>query len=367
MGGLSGGPKANKANTPRSELVQQWHVSSMFNTKAKDIEDLWDLYIHRPSAYVLLRILLSLPTWAHLTPNGITFCSLGLGWAGAAVASEGFMGALFPISISSLLRLDLFQLRILSSFLIFLSAVCDCADGQLARATGTGSSWGKFLDGFCDVLVITGNFVFLTVALMYHYGLWGLILGVSASVAVQQGSNFYDKIKSCYCIVTGMPDADEIRSSVDCATLSKELRLATERGDQSRQDLFLMKFAMWYAQGLKLDEELKVLEKDRHPVSIEDRRVTMRIVSFFGPGLQTGIFYVALFVSAFWDGGLLAYGVFMGVGEHAFRYYAYTRAVEHKLTAQKQFFQFDLFIPVLAIAIALYIAMVFGYMPLKSA
>src|SRR5262249_27246731 len=35
-----------------------------------------------------------------------------------------------------------------------LSAVLDCADGQLARMRKSSSAWGRMLDGFCDLIVM---------------------------------------------------------------------------------------------------------------------------------------------------------------------------------------------------------------------
>ena len=53
---------------------------------------------------------------------------------------------------------------ILGGFLLEATLVLDCVDGQLARAKGTASEWGRLIDG------IAGYFAYLAV-------IWGLIIG----------------------------------------------------------------------------------------------------------------------------------------------------------------------------------------------
>jgi CDP-diacylglycerol--glycerol-3-phosphate 3-phosphatidyltransferase len=65
-----------------------------------------------------------------LTPNHITWISLGLGVGAGVAISFGLLG--------------------LGAFLALLSALGDCVDGQVARMTKTGSPAGEVLDASVD-------------------------------------------------------------------------------------------------------------------------------------------------------------------------------------------------------------------------
>ncbi len=100
--------------------------------KPLEVEEPVDVWIHRPLAYLLARFLL--PT--KISPNVVTVGSIFLGLS-ALVA----MLADFPHHMP------------VAGICIFLSAVADCADGQLARLRGTSSALGRMLDGAADFIV----------------------------------------------------------------------------------------------------------------------------------------------------------------------------------------------------------------------
>jgi phosphatidylglycerophosphate synthase len=100
--------------------------------KPLDVEEPIDVWVHRPLAYLLAWAAYPLP----VSPNFITCCSIALGPLGGAwlllrPASELWFAGL----------------------LIFLSAVFDCADGQLARMRKSSSPFGRMLDGIADLVV----------------------------------------------------------------------------------------------------------------------------------------------------------------------------------------------------------------------
>jgi phosphatidylglycerophosphate synthase len=105
--------------------------------KSVDVEETVDLYLHRPLAFVLARVLLPTP----ITPNQVTFASMVVGVTGGALVFADFPGHL-P----------------LAGLCLVLSAVIDCADGALARLRGTSSAFGRMLDGCAD-LATTISFV----------------------------------------------------------------------------------------------------------------------------------------------------------------------------------------------------------------
>ena len=98
--------------------------------KPKDI--LWNRLVARPLAAVLLVPLAR----THVTPNQVTFASLAVFVAAAAllVGLPGWTGLLIAVAA------------------IELSYVLDCVDGQLARLRGTSSPVGAHLDFLMDEL-----------------------------------------------------------------------------------------------------------------------------------------------------------------------------------------------------------------------
>ncbi len=103
--------------------------------KPIDVEEVIDVALHRPLAYVITR--LAYPT--AITPDQITWVSMFVGIAAGLAGWSSFaLGAPHMIA---------------SGALFILSAVFDCSDGQLARLRGTSSSFGRMLDGAVDAVV----------------------------------------------------------------------------------------------------------------------------------------------------------------------------------------------------------------------
>jgi phosphatidylglycerophosphate synthase len=100
--------------------------------KPLDVEEPIDVWVHRPLAYLLAWGVYRTP----VSPNFITCCSIALG------TSAGAWMLLRPPS-------ELW----FAGLLIFLSAVFDCADGQLARMRQSSSPFGRMLDGLADLAV----------------------------------------------------------------------------------------------------------------------------------------------------------------------------------------------------------------------
>ena len=100
--------------------------------KPLEVEEPVDVWIHRPLAFLLARILL--PT--SISPNAVTIVSTVFG-----LSALGSMLSNFP------------QHMPVAGICVFLSAVSDCADGQLARMRGTSSILGRMLDGAADLVV----------------------------------------------------------------------------------------------------------------------------------------------------------------------------------------------------------------------
>ena len=145
------------------------------SVKSDVSDELINVYVMRPAAGVLVRAVYHTP----ITPNQITLAATiaGLGAAALYVYDSAWTTAAAGVCI------------VLKDFL-------DSADGQLARAKGTNSRSGRFLDSIGDFLVNlsvliavgyvlttrSGNILYAVLALL---GFLGLTLRVSYHVYYQ--------------------------------------------------------------------------------------------------------------------------------------------------------------------------------------
>ena len=118
----------------------------MGDTSGHALEDMMEpvnRYIQDPIAQRIVGFLKN----TAVTPNQVTYFSVLTGFASG-----------YAFSFASPASL------ILGGFLLEATLVLDCVDGQLARAKGMASEWGRLIDG------IAGYFAYLAVV-------WGLIIG----------------------------------------------------------------------------------------------------------------------------------------------------------------------------------------------
>lgn len=155
--------------------------------KPVEVEEPVDAWIHRPLAYVVARTLY--PTG--ISPNAVTFISILFG-LGAGVS----LFWTFP-----------WHLQVGGSC-IFLSAIFDCADGQLARLRGTSSAFGRMLDGVSDFVVSVAavSGAIWVVWHEYEHPLWlglvALALSVTCAVTGSFHTAMYDHFKNVYLRLT---------------------------------------------------------------------------------------------------------------------------------------------------------------------
>jgi len=152
--------------------------------KPLEVEEPIDVWVHRPPAYVLARLLLPTP----VSPNAVTF--------GSIFAGFGAGGAIFSGHLP------------LAGALIFCSAVLDCCDGQLARLRKSSSVFGRMLDGVADSVVsavIVGGGAWLVVH-KYHDPLWlllvTLVLALTTIVTGSFHTTMYDHFKNVFLRMT---------------------------------------------------------------------------------------------------------------------------------------------------------------------
>jgi len=155
--------------------------------KPLEVEEPIDVWVHRPPAYVLAKILLPTP----VSPNLVTFGSILSAFAAGGCIFSSFAWHL-PVA----------------GVLIFFSAVLDCCDGQLARLRQSSSAFGRMLDGVADLVgstVVVGGGAWLLVR-KYQDPPWLLAAAVVfALITIVTGSfhtSTYDHFKNVFLRMT---------------------------------------------------------------------------------------------------------------------------------------------------------------------
>jgi phosphatidylglycerophosphate synthase len=155
--------------------------------KPLEVEEPIDVWVHRPLAYVLARALLPTP----VSPNLVTLISIAFGIATGLAMVLDFPGHL-PVA----------------GLCLFLSAVFDCADGQLARMRGTSSALGRMLDGVADLVVAiaaVGGSIWIIWS-KHHEPVWlgVVVLGLCVTTAVTGSfhTGMYDHFKNVFLRMT---------------------------------------------------------------------------------------------------------------------------------------------------------------------
>jgi phosphatidylglycerophosphate synthase len=150
--------------------------------KSRDVEDPVNLWVHRPLAYGLVALIYRSP----ITPNQITLLAILTGIAAGAC----FVGGT-P------------ELMLWGGVLLWASAILDCADGILARATQKFTALGRAIDGTGDAIVA------IATVLPAGYHLWVTqgsasvwpLLGIAIVSAVLH-IELYDYYKESYLQMT---------------------------------------------------------------------------------------------------------------------------------------------------------------------
>jgi phosphatidylglycerophosphate synthase len=176
------------SDSPRNlERGERLWGSYFRSLKPLEVEEPIDVWVHRPPAYVLARLLLPTP----FSPNLVTLGSIVLGCLAGVAIFSGFRGHL-P----------------LAGGLIFSSAVLDCADGQLARLRKSSSAFGRMLDGVADLVVSTvvvGGGAWLVVR-KFDQPVWMLVIAsVLTALTIITGSfhtTMYDQFKNVFLRMT---------------------------------------------------------------------------------------------------------------------------------------------------------------------
>lgn len=115
-------------------IIQQYKES----LKVIEAEELLDLLIYRPVAFLFVKATYALP----LTPNMVSTIAMCFGIAAGFAFGRGW-----------------YEFLVLGAILYFSCNVLDCADGQIARLKKNGTKVGRIVDGFLDYVVSTSVFI----------------------------------------------------------------------------------------------------------------------------------------------------------------------------------------------------------------
>jgi phosphatidylglycerophosphate synthase len=176
--------------------------------KPLEVEEPVDVWVHRPLAFLLAKLLL--PT--KVSPNAVTVVSILFG-----LTALGCLLSHFPLHMP------------IAGVCVFLSAVADCADGQLARMRQTSSALGRMLDGAADLVVsiaVVGGSA--TVVLRDHFGSgWEFVVWAFAVVVTGVTGSFhtasYDHYKNLYLRMThpSYQEGEDLQSALERRSASK--------------------------------------------------------------------------------------------------------------------------------------------------
>jgi hypothetical protein len=144
-----------------------WAEEYKKSLKMREVEEVFDLLIYRPIAFLLVRVVYK----TKITPNNITFIAILMGVTAGYFYSLGKpvyfkVGALFYLAFN----------------------ILDCSDGQLARLKKNGNHIGRLIDGIGDYIAtfavyfgIACGFVPDTVK-PYYWFILLLLAGVSTII-----------------------------------------------------------------------------------------------------------------------------------------------------------------------------------------
>jgi len=269
--------------------------------KPLEVEEPIDVWVHRPPAYVLARLLVPVKP---ISPNVVTLCSIALG-CGAGVAI--FSGWRWHLP--------------LAGFLIFSSAVFDCADGQLARLRKSSSAFGRMLDGMADLVVssvVVGGGAWLVLRKFQHptwlFGV-ALVLTVLTILTGSFHTTMYDHFKNVFLRMTH-PSYREGEDLDDA-----EARYRGQRGSQSaviritwRVYFFYMRSQENYSS--KFDPYAKRLLKEFPEFSAQHAAIYRK---YAGSAMRTWRRYFGF--------GSLVFGLAVSIGFDVTEYYLLFRLV----------------------------------------
>ncbi|GIV59170.1 CDP-alcohol phosphatidyltransferase family protein [Rhodocaloribacter litoris] len=161
--------------------------------KARDVEEIVDIYLYRPWGYALAVLAHRL----RMTPNQVTLIGMAVG----VLAGHFFYYQ------------DL-RLNLLGIFLWMLGQALDGADGQLARMADMRSRLGRMLDGISDNAKFTSLYLHLGLRLVAEAGTgWVFLIAAVAGITHSYQSTLADFYRNAYLFFVVNPQKAELEKS----------------------------------------------------------------------------------------------------------------------------------------------------------
>jgi hypothetical protein len=144
-----------------------WAEEYKKSLKMREVEEVFDLIIYRPLAFLLVRAVYK----TKITPNNITFIAILMGITAGCFYSLGQpvyfkIGALFYLAFN----------------------ILDCSDGQLARLKKNGNHIGRLIDGIGDYIATLAVYLGIAFGFVpnsvnpYYWFILLLLAGVSTII-----------------------------------------------------------------------------------------------------------------------------------------------------------------------------------------
>jgi len=144
--------------------------------KHPEAEELFDLWIYRPAAYVFVRAVYRTP----LTPNQVTILSLVAALIAAYCFASGTMALLAA-----------------GAGWYAIANILDCADGQLARLQGSGTPNGRLWDGVADYIGSTAIFIGIGIGFsLLGMNMWFTVVAAGLSSALH--AMIFDHVQGAF-------------------------------------------------------------------------------------------------------------------------------------------------------------------------
>lgn len=249
--------------------------------KSPDVEEWVDIVWHRPLAAIVAMILLPTP----VGPNAVTVLSLLVGLAGSCALGWS-------------IHTGEPHWRWLAGLFVFLSVIFDCADGQLARAKGGGTRWGRILDGLVDAIVLLTLYITIFVDVLVYYGpIWAAVAfaaGITAGLRIY----IYDKLKSIYLSFVQPAESD---GGEPLHVAEREWSRIREEGSWKQKiGMFIYVRMLLSAQEALVPAPTSIPEMDDEGrQAFRDRHIgAVRLFTLLGLGTHMLFVYAAVALSA---------------------------------------------------------------------
>lgn len=268
----------------------QEYKSSLKNIHA---EEMLDIYLFRPLAFIIVKSLYSLP----LTPNHYSLMSLMAGILASILFYQGNF--------------------VYGAWAFFLFAVLDCCDGMQARMKKNGSEFGRLIDGLVDYFSNIACYTTLAIGVSHHlanresqlYFSWPVII-ILAGLSKALHSIIYDHFLMEYLahdqgnqgfvsseieILKGKIKKTQSESNIQTSSFISRLKFLYKKTIRLCMLYTYLGFSVLQTSGNKSGPKVTINSRDY----VERNLHTLKMWGLIGPAWHIFILVVALIFSNF--------------------------------------------------------------------